>query len=46
MPNRPIATGRKSIPSISSGTPKAKRGSPETMSKPTIASIRPSTMLM
>ena len=45
-PNRPIAAGRKSMPSIISMMPKPKRASPEMMSKPTIASIRPNTMLM
>ncbi len=46
MPKSPIATGRKSTPSIISGMPKAKRASPDTTSNPTMASINPSTMLM
>ena len=41
-----MATGRKSMPSIISGMPKPKRASPEMMSKPTMASMRPNTMLM
>jgi hypothetical protein len=34
------------MPSVISMIPNAKRASPEMMSKPTIASISPSTMLM
>ncbi len=34
------------MPSIISGMPKPKRASPEMMSKPTIASMSPNTMLM
>jgi hypothetical protein len=42
MPNMPMTTTRKSMPLISSGTPKVMRMSPEIVSMPTPAMMKPS----
>ncbi len=44
-PNRPIATLTTPRPSVSSGTPKAKRATPELTSVPTMPSRRPRTII-
>ena len=45
MPNMPIATTTKPMPSESSGMPKVKRGTPELTSVPIRPSSRPSTTM-
>ncbi len=44
-PKSPIATLTTPRPSVSSGTPKAKRAAPELTSVPTMPSSRPSTII-
>ena len=45
VPNMPIATTTKPMPSESSGTPKVKRSTPELTSVPMMPSRRPSTTM-
>ena len=45
MPNMPMATITKPMPSASSGKPKVKRAEPEFTSVPTMPSSRPSTIM-